>query len=129
MSDSPARDPFVAAREKDGVMQCPFHGEYRAIVETFFQRQKSPEMIAAIGILVGELLDTALRRGEFEAVSEFALPLQSRALTRLLNLPESEAGIWIVRGLHVFNHEHQIEREEKFIRKVGSTKLQLRIGA
>lgn len=156
MNEFPTRDPFFAAREQDGVMQCPFHGEtitmllrhgdvrqaakdwqtfssnapfrvpipseekvrtmrqlpietnppehgeYRSMVEPFFQRPKSPEMIDAIGLLVGDLLDESLRRGEIEAVSDFALPLQSRALTHLLNLPESEADIWIGWGIHVF---------------------------
>ena len=35
-------------------------------------------------------------------MSEFALPLQSRALTYLLNMPESEAETWIGWGTHVF---------------------------
>jgi cytochrome P450 len=150
------RDPFDQARRRDGVMQCPFHGEsitmilrhgdvrqaakdwrtfssdapfrvpipseeavrsarqlpietdppahgdYRAIVEPFFQRPKSAGMIASIEALVEGMLDDALHRAEIEAVSEFALPLQSRALTHLLNLPEPEAEIWIGWGIHVF---------------------------
>jgi cytochrome P450 len=156
MSDSPSRDPFAEARQQDGVMQCPFHGEtitmllrhgevrqaardwrafssdapfrvpipseeqvrtvrqlpietdppahgaYRALVEPFFQRPKSLEMIAAIEALTADLLDEALARGEIEAVAEFSLPLQSRALTHLLNMPASEADIWIGWGIHVF---------------------------
>jgi cytochrome P450 len=156
MSDCPTRDPFAAARQREGVTQCPFHGEtitmilrhaevrqaakdwrtfssdapfrvpipseekvrtmrqlpietdppahaeYRAIVEPFFQRPKSPEMIAAIEALADELLDRTLDQGEIEAVSEFCLPLQSRALTHLLNMPPQEAEIWIGWGIHVF---------------------------
>ena len=156
MSDCPTRDPFAAARQREGVMQCPFHGEtitmilrhaevrqaardwrtfssdapfrvpipseekvrtvrqlpietdppahaeYRAIVEPFFQRPKSPEMIAAIGELTELLLDEVLARGDIEAVSEFCLPLQSRALTHLLNMPPRAAKIWIGWGIHVF---------------------------
>ena len=156
MNDSPLRDPFAEARQNDGVMQCPFHGEtitmilrhgdvrqaardwhtfssdapfrvpipseekvrtirqlpietdppvhgeYRAIVEPFFQRPKSPEMISHVEALTGDLLDQALLQGEIEAVSEFSLPLQSRALTHLLNMPETEADIWIGWGIHVF---------------------------
>ena len=33
---------------------------------------------------------------------DFAIPLQSRALTYLLNMPESEAEVWIGWGTHVF---------------------------
>jgi cytochrome P450 len=35
-------------------------------------------------------------------VNDFALPIQSRALTHLLNVPESEAETWIGWGIHVF---------------------------
>ncbi len=156
MSDSYSRDPFPEARRKDGVMQCPFHGEtitmilrhgdvrqaakdwqtfssdapfrvpvpseekvrtmrqlpietdppahgeFRAIVEPFFQRPKSPEFIANIEAIIGEIIDQATRRDVIDAVSEFSLPLQSRALTHLINMPESEADIWIGWGIHVF---------------------------
>jgi cytochrome P450 len=107
-SDAPFRVPIPAEHAVRTMRQLPIetdppaHGDYRAIVEPFFQRPKSPEMIAAIGTLTGELLEEALRRGEIEAVSEFSLPLQSRALTHLLNVPESEADIWIGWGIHVF---------------------------
>ncbi|MCB1227359.1 MAG: cytochrome P450 [Verrucomicrobiales bacterium] len=149
-------DPFQAARQQDGVMQCPFHGEtitmilrhgdlreaakdwktfssdapfrvpipseeevrtmrqlpietdpplhteYRAIAEPYFQRPKSPEMIAKIDALIDSMVDEALAKDEVEVVGEFALPLQSRALTHLLNMPESEADVWIDWGIHVF---------------------------
>ena len=36
---------------------------------------------------------------------EFALPLQCRALTRLLNVPEKEAEIWKEWGLHALTEE------------------------
>ena len=42
------------------------------------------------------------QRESIEIVSEFALPVQSRALTYLLNVPESEADTWIGWGIHVF---------------------------
>ena len=35
-------------------------------------------------------------------MGEFALPLQSRTLTYLLNVPEGEAAVWIGWGTHVF---------------------------
>jgi cytochrome P450 len=149
-------DPFREAREKDGVLQCPFQGEmlpmilrhadvreaakdwkkfssdapfrvpipseeevrtmrqlpietnppehtdYRAIVEPFFQRPKQPEVIAKVEALIAEMLGTALGRESIEVVNEFALPVQSRALTYLLNVPESEAETYIGWGIHVF---------------------------
>lgn len=149
-------DPFREARQKDGVLQCPFQGEavpmilrhadvrraakdwetyssdapfrvpipseeavrtmrqlpietnppehtdYRAIVEPFFQRSKTPEMIAQVERLIADALSTAMDGDEIEVVREFALPIQSRALTYLLNVPESEADTWIGWGVHVF---------------------------
>jgi cytochrome P450 len=150
------RDPFREARQKDGVLQCPFQGEtlpmllrhadvreaakdwqtyssdapfrvpipseeevrtmrqlpietnppehteYRAIVEPFFQRAKQAEVIGKVEALIGAMVSQALGRESIEIVSEFALPVQSRALTYLLNMPESEAETWIGWGIHVF---------------------------
>jgi cytochrome P450 len=53
--------------------------------------------------LIDFLISKALERETIEVVHEFALPLQSRALTYLLNMPESEAEIWIKWGIHVFH--------------------------
>ena len=80
----------------------PEHTEYRAIVEPFFRRAKRPDMIAKVAALIGEILSQALSRESVEIVNEFALPVQSRALTYLLNVPESEADAWIGWGIHVF---------------------------
>ena len=153
---SQPHDPFREARSKDGVLQCPFHGEqiamilrhadvreaakdwqkfssdapfrvpipseeavrtmrqlpietnppehteYRALVEPFFQRAKQPDVIAKVEALIDELFTVALARESLEVISEFALPVQSRALTYLLNVPESEADVWIGWGIHVF---------------------------
>jgi len=80
----------------------PEHTEYRAIVEPFFQRAKLPEMIAQVeGLIAGKLTET-IARESVEIVNHFALPIQSKALTYLLNVPESEADTWIGWGIHVF---------------------------
>lgn len=152
----PSPDPFRAARERDGVLRCPFQGEtlpmilrhadvreaardwqtyssdapfrvpipseeavrsmrqlpietnppehteYRAIVEPFFQRAKLPEVIAQVETLIGGKIAHALGRDSIEVVNEISLPVQSRALTYLLNVPESEGDTWIGWGIHVF---------------------------
>jgi len=154
--DANLRDPFREARNKDGILQCPFQGEtlpmilrhadlreaakdwatyssdapfrvpipseeevrtmrqlpietnppehteYRAIVEPFFQRAKQPDVIAKVTALIGEMISRALARESIEVVNEFALPVQSHALTYLLNMPESEADTLIGWGIHVF---------------------------
>lgn len=107
-SDAPFRVPIPSEEEVRTMRQLPIetdppeHTEYRAIVEPFFKRAKEAEMIAKVESLIGRLLDRALAGESVELVHEFALPLQSHALTYLLNVPESEAEIWIGWGIHVF---------------------------
>lgn len=107
-SDAPFRVPIPSEEEVRTMRQLPIetdppeHTEYRAIVEPFFKRAKDPEMVARVESLVDRLLDEALARETTEIVHEFALPLQSHALTYLLNVPETEAAIWIGWGIHVF---------------------------
>ncbi len=107
-SDAPFRVPIPSEEEVRTMRQLPIetnppeHTEYRAIVEPFFQRAKQPDVIAKVAGLIGDMLSQALQRESIEIVSEFALPVQSRALTYLLNVPESEADTWIGWGIHVF---------------------------
>jgi cytochrome P450 len=79
-----------------------WHADYRAVAEPFFNRAKLPEVAAKVESLVRDLIEGALGRESIEIVREFAIPLQSRALAILLNMPDSEADIWIGWGTHVF---------------------------
>jgi cytochrome P450 len=107
-SDAPYRVPIPSEENVRSVRQLPIetdppeHTDYRALVAPIFDRPKDPAVAAAIAALVDRELGVALARGTFDAVREFALPLQSRALAHLLNVPESEAEIWIGWGTHVF---------------------------
>ena len=107
-SDAPFRVPIPSEEDVRSMRQLPIetnppeHSEYREIVEPFFARAKNPEVIAKVEKLIESLINDALSRESIEIVSEFALPLQSRALTHLLNMPESEAETWIGWGIHVF---------------------------
>ncbi len=107
-SDAPFRVPIPSEEAVRTMRQLPIetnppeHGEYRAIAEPFFQRAKQPEVVAKVDALIAERLVDALGRESIEVVNEFALPIQSRALTYLLNMPESEADVWIGWGIHVF---------------------------
>lgn len=89
----------------------PEHTEYRQITDPCFQRPKDPAFIARVETLVGGLLSDALSRDSIEVVHQFALPLQSHALTYLLNLPESEAATWIRWGIHVFHADNAAQPE------------------
>jgi len=107
-SDAPFRVPIPSEEDVRTMRQLPIetdppeHTDYRKIVDPFFQRAKDPAYIERTGALIDGLLTDALNRDSVEVVNEFALPLQSRALTFLLNVPESEAETWIAWGIHVF---------------------------
>ncbi|MEZ5275501.1 MAG: cytochrome P450 [Opitutaceae bacterium] len=107
-SDAPFRVPIPSEEKNRSVRQLPIetdppeHTEWRAIVEPFFRRPKDPDFIEKMSHLIGRLVQETCRRDRIEVVRDFALPLQSRALTHLLNVPESEAEIWIGWAVHVF---------------------------
>lgn len=107
-SDAPFRVPIPSEEDVRTMRQLPVetdppdHTDYRKIVEPFFLRAKDPAVIAHVEALIEGMLSEAMRRDSTEIVREFALPIQSRALAYLLNVPESEATTWIGWGVHVF---------------------------
>ncbi len=107
-SDAPFRVPVPSEEDVRTMRQLPIetnppeHTHYRDLVEPFFLRAKNPEVIAKVESLIEEMLIDALHKDSVKIVSDFALPIQSRALTYLLNVPESEADTWIKWGIHVF---------------------------
>lgn len=107
-SDAPFRVPIPSEEDVRSMRQLPVeidppeHTEYRKLIEPFFQRAKDPTVMAQVEGLIGGMLVEALARESIEVVREFALPIQSRALTYLLNVEETEAATWIGWGTHVF---------------------------
>jgi cytochrome P450 len=107
-SDAPFRVPIPSEETVRTMRQLPVetdppdHTDYRRIVEPFFQRAKDPAVMARVDALIAGMLGQALRMDSIEVVREFALPIQSRALAILLNVPETEAERWIGWGTHVF---------------------------
>jgi cytochrome P450 len=107
-SNAPFRVPIPSEEDVRSMRQLPVeidppeHTEYRKIVEPFFLRAKDPGVIAQVEQLIDGRIADALKRPSIEVVREFALPIQSHALTYLLNVPESEAATWIGWGTHVF---------------------------
>lgn len=106
-SDAPRRVPIPSEESLRDVRQYPIeldppkHGAYRSLVEPFFLRPKQPEVKARIGGLIGCMLRRMIARGTFDAVHDLAIPIQSYALTYLLNVPEEEGDKWIPWGVHV----------------------------
>lgn len=107
-SDAPFKVPIPTEEDVRTVRQLPLEVDppiqqaYREVVEPFFKRAKLPEIVAKMDALVCELVKEAMTRESFEVVRDFAIPLQSRALAILLNMPDKEAQIWIGWGTHVF---------------------------
>ncbi len=108
-SDAPFRVPVPAEDQVRSVRQLPIetdppdHADYRAIVQPFFSRPRTPEMAEEMAPLAAAMLDAVIDQGSTEMIYDFALPLQSRALTLLLRMPESAAEEWIGWGRHVFH--------------------------
>lgn len=115
-SDAPFRVPIPREEDVRTVRQYPLevdppeHKIYRKIVEPFFRRPMEPEYIEKMEKLLDELIRDALERDQIEIVRDFAIPLQSRSLTYLTNMPESEADIWIQWGTHVFRDESGVSK-------------------
>ena len=100
-SDAPFRVPIPSEEAMRTMSQLPIetdpptHGEYRDIIAPFFKAAKDDATIAWMNALVGGMVAAAIARESIEIVREFALPIQSRALTHLLRMPEAEAETWI----------------------------------
>lgn len=91
----------------------PEHKDYRALVEPWFKRPLDAKYTDKLRLLVDGALDDAFSKSELDVVTEFALPLQSKALTVLLNTPMKEADTWISWGTHVFRSEGEALDSDK----------------
>ncbi len=125
-SDAPFRVPIPSEEQLRSVRQLPIevdppdHTDYRQLVESFFLRAKQPAFGARVEEITRRLLAEAVKRERVEVVSELALPLQSRALTVLLGVPEQEAERFIAWGVHVFHGEHGVQQARELEAYLGS---------
>lgn len=83
----------------------PAHGEYRALMESWFRRPLEASYEEKLKKQIQAMVKEMGTRESVEVISEFALFIQSRALTLLLNIPYEEAETWISWGTHVFRSE------------------------
>lgn len=91
----------------------PEHGAYRKLVEAWFKRPLQADYQQKLKKMVDELLDEAINMDTIEVVEGFALKLQSRALTLLLNTPYEESELWISWGTHVFRSKDAVLNKDK----------------
>ncbi len=84
----------------------PMHKTYRDFIEDWFKRPLLPKYQDGLVNIIKDIVNDAVtKNGPVEVVEEFALHLQSRALTLLLNIPYEESETWISWGTHVFRSE------------------------
>jgi cytochrome P450 len=120
-SDAPFRVPIPSEEEMRSVRQLPIevdppdHKEYRDLTQPFFLRAKKPEVIDAVKTMIDNVVDSLSKRDSFDAVAELALPVQSKAFTFLLDMPESEADVWIRWGIHVFRQQEGESKPGEFL--------------
>jgi len=83
----------------------PEHAEYRGLIEEWFRRPLKLQYEEQLKAIIDLIIYEALEKDSIEVVEQFALPLQSRALTLLLNIPQKESEVWIDWGTHVFRSD------------------------
>jgi cytochrome P450 len=90
-------------------MDPPQHTDFRALVEPFFIRPTHADYIEDMAKMVTSMVANIIDVGEVEAVNQFALPLQCRALAMLLKVPDSEADRWMEWGMHALTEGSGLE--------------------
>jgi cytochrome P450 len=101
----PSEENIRTTRQIPFEVDPPEHKSYRKIVEPWFKRPLEADYQEKLNAIINELIDEALTLSSVEVVEEFALKLQSRALTLLLNTPYEESETWINWGTHVFRSD------------------------
>ena len=101
----PSEENIRDTRQIPFEVDPPLHGGYRAILDPWFKRPLEEKYASKLKNQIQSLVKEVSNRNSLDIVSEFALPLQSRALTLLLNTPYSQADTWISWGTHVFRSE------------------------
>lgn len=99
----PAEDDVRHFNQIPVEVDPPDHTSFRQLLEPWFRRAHDDQSyIAAVEEVVTAAVDAMLQKRTLDVVADYALPLQSRALSVLLGLPISEADTWISWGVHAF---------------------------
>ena len=110
-SDAPFRVPIPPEDGVRRVRQIPIELDppksqgFKELLRDTFGAPRKPEYADRIKALVERSIAQILDAGPFNVVDEFALPLQGKALTQLLRMPESEADVWQAWGTSVFHDD------------------------
>ncbi|WP_299570879.1 cytochrome P450 [uncultured Shewanella sp.] len=98
----------VAIRETRQIpfeVDQPEHKGFRELLNPWFKRPLEAQYQKQLQQIIDDTIEYALSVDTIELVAEFALTLQSKALTLLLNTKADEAQTWIDWGIHVFRSE------------------------
>lgn len=109
----PSEVGIRATRQLPFELDPPAHTEVRDLLNPWFKRPLNPDYQESLRAIIGTLIESAISKQEIEIVEEFALVLQSRALTFLLNIPYEESETWISWGTHVFRSEGEALDKDK----------------
>jgi cytochrome P450 len=80
----------------------PLHTAYRSAIEPFYKRALESDYATRVQHVVRTSVTQLLACNNVAVVRDFSLPLQSRALAVLLEMPSSEADVWMQFGTDVF---------------------------
>ncbi|MCL1065648.1 cytochrome P450 [Shewanella olleyana] len=98
----------VAIRETRQIpfeVDPPEHKGFRELLNPWFKRPQDKSYQIKLQQIIDITIAQALSADSLDIVADFALPLQSKALTLLLNTPMDNAQTWIDWGTHVFRSE------------------------
>lgn len=99
----------------------PSHKYFRSLLEPWFKRPSTLEYQDKLGAIVEHVVSQTINDGtthrnkqnSYDAVTDIALTIQSRALSVLLNVPMDEAKTWISWGTHVFrSNDNSLDAEK-----------------
>ena len=89
------QDKTRSSKQYPFELDPPDHTKFRAAVEPFFKRPLDPAYAAQLQPHVTAAVTQLLSGSHIDVTADFSLPLQSLALTVLLDMPRGEADNWV----------------------------------
>lgn len=90
--------PVITPRTKPQLpieLDPPLHSRYRALVNPVFSTKRIEELRPRLTGVVDELIDGLLAKTECDWVSDFAVPLSTKALAAFTGMPAQDAHRWV----------------------------------
>jgi cytochrome P450 len=84
----------------------PEHKKYRKLLDPLFAPRKMAAMEDEVAVLVNELIDRFVGRGEVDFAKEFSIPFPSQVFLTLLGLPMEELDTFLVMKDGIIRPDH-----------------------